>query len=115
MRRADAEERIIVQPLCFATITSFKKIGKADIQLADPARAAIKHKALTGKSLIKRLDSLWDSGEDISGQKGYQHATNIYTQNRGIEKQLSMQRKERRRAAENIERSSVPKCKDLRG
>ena len=53
-------------------------IGKTDVQLAVFARAAIKHKTRTGRSLIKRLDSLKDCGEVISEQKSYQHATCVY-------------------------------------
>ena len=57
-----------------------KTIGKADVQLADLARKIIKHKALTGKSLSKRLDSLGFSEEDIREQKDYLHAKDIYAE-----------------------------------
>ena len=46
----------------------------------DLVRVAIKHKTLIVKSLVKRLDSLGDSGEDISGQKGYVRAKDKYAE-----------------------------------
>ena len=61
---------MIVQPL---------KLGKADVQFADLDRVATKQKALTGKPLNGRLDSLKDREEDMNEQKGYQHATFVYT------------------------------------
>ena len=48
---------------------------EADLPLVNPATAAIRHNVLTRKLLVKRLDSLEDSEEDISGHEGYQHGT----------------------------------------